>query len=892
MNDFSILDLSRRGPISQAAILRVAIRSLLGVVGLTLLALFAAVASAADGTWIGGPAATWDATDTNWTGVAAGTPWDITNGPTNTAVFLTAGDAASLTTALYPSAITFTESATLSNGGGGSLNYATDSGAAKTITVASGKTGTINTDITYGGTGTNGNVLLVNGGGTLTLSGSTKLALEDTVAKTAYFNVEGGSTLNVTGRLNTMIINSNNRGSANNYYAGGTSANNTINVSGSGKLLTGNFNIGTTANGGNRVYISAPGTFNTATTLAGNTASFVLYGNSAQLNMQGSNNLVHVSNGAVMQQTSGGGAGVWKVGNQATDSSNSFVVTGYGSVVNRGSGSYLEIGGSGSGSQANPNPGAGGGSGNSAQVLAGGTGIFGRLGIGVGVNGIATTNNYILASGTGGGQPSYLRQNGGSNGHMIIGQTNLATGNYLQVDSGARADMFGTGTGKNIGIGFVAGADNNYILITGVGSTLNAIFGQELTVGGNASVAGGTSNRVDVYDGGSLIMSNIDNVIATMPSPTTGLTFGAAPSTSTAMVLAGASSALNIGNGTSNTSLVKIGAVNGRFGIELVNATSTLNFNNGRLTAGVTGNLVTGLGTVVLNGVGYVSNPTGFINSITSPITGAGSLVKEGAGTLTISYDYTANNNLSTAFSGSTTVSAGTLSLATASALAASSVTVSSGATLSLAQAVQAVVAGLSVAGKVDLDNGRLTIQSGGMTEAVLRAAVIAGRNGGTWNGASGIESSVVAAASGTRAVGYKANSNGSLTVAFSAQGDTNLNGVVDLTDLSSILAAGKYNTGATSNWTQGDFNYDSVVDLTDLSGILATGLYNQGSYLSYTPSNLAGGLNGAPSLAGGLGMGAVPVPEPSTAVLVGIGMALACLGFRNRRGLAASRPS
>ena len=257
----------------------------------------------------------------------------------------------------------------------------------------------------------------------------------------------------------------------------------------------------------------------------------------------------------------------------------------------------------------------------------------------------------------------------------------------------------------------------------------------------------------------------------------------------------------------------------------------------------------------------------------------SGGLTKSGLGTLVLSAANT--------FSGPTTVSAGTLSLATASALATSSVSVSSGATLSLVPAVQAVVAGLSVAGKVDLDNSRLTIKAGGMTESDLRAAVIAGRNGGTWNGASGIESSVVAAANGTRAVGYKANSDGSLTVAYSAQGDTNLNGVVDLTDLSSILAAGKYNTGSTSNWTQGDFNYDSVVDLTDLSGILATGLYNQGSYLSYTPSNLAGGLNGAPSLAGGLNMGGVPVPEPSTAVLVGIGMALACLGLRNRRQTA-----
>ena len=264
-------------------------------------------------------------------------------------------------------------------------------------------------------------------------------------------------------------------------------------------------------------------------------------------------------------------------------------------------------------------------------------------------------------------------------------------------------------------------------------------------------------------------------------------------------------------------------------------------------------------------------------------LSGSGkTLTKSGLGTLVLSAANT--------FSGSTTVSAGTLNVVSASALATSSVTVSSGATLSLAPAVQAVVTGLSVAGKVNLNTGRVTIAAGGMTESDLRAAVIAGRNNGTWNGTSGIESSAAAIANGTRAVGYKANGSGSLTVAFSAQGDTNLDGFVNLTDLSSILASGKYNTGATANWAQGDFNYDGVANLTDLSQILSTGLYNQGSYLSYTPaSNQAGGLNGDPSLAGGLGMngGMVVVPEPSTAVLVGIGMALACLGLRNRRRMA-----
>ena len=272
-------------------------------------ALFSAAASADTGTWTGGAGGIWDTTDTNWSGVAAGTPWDITNGPSNAAIFDTVGNSASLTADVYPGAISFTDSATVT-AGGGKVFYATDAGASKTISVSAGFTGQINADINYGGTGSSGNVLFVNGGGTLTLAGTTKLAANDAVAKSSYFDVEGGSTLNITGRLNTMIMNSSNRFSASNPFLGGNSGNNKVNVSGTGKLVTGIFNIGTLGNNGNSIYISSPGSFVSGTVAdpATQTASWVMYGNSAQLNMNSSDNLVHISNGAFVQQISGGGA--------------------------------------------------------------------------------------------------------------------------------------------------------------------------------------------------------------------------------------------------------------------------------------------------------------------------------------------------------------------------------------------------------------------------------------------------------------------------------------------------------------------------------------------------------------------------------------------------------
>jgi hypothetical protein len=71
------------------------------------------------------------------------------------------------------------------------------------------------------------------------------------------------------------------------------------------------------------------------------------------------------------------------------------------------------------------------------------------------------------------------------------------------------------------------------------------------------------------------------------------------------------------------------------------------------------------------------------------------------------------------------------------------------------------------------------------------------------------------------------------MEVAFAAPGDSNLDGVLDILDLSEILSAGKFNGGAAANWTEGDTNYDGVFDILDLSEILGGGLFNQGNYLT-----------------------------------------------------------
>jgi len=237
-------------------------------------------------------------------------------------------------------------------------------------------------------------------------------------------------------------------------------------------------------------------------------------------------------------------------------------------------------------------------------------------------------------------------------------------------------------------------------------------------------------------------------------------------------------------------------------------------------------------------------------------LSGSIPVVKTGAGTLVLDQPNT--------LTGSTTVQAGVLRLSDAAALASSTLAVLAGGTAQVAPYVVAGVGGLNLSGTglVDVTNGGMTV-AGGLSAVNLVTALIAGRNGGTWDGTSGITSSVTAAQVANfemRAVGWMDNGDGSMTVAYAAQGDTNLDWVVDILDVSNFVSSGKFGTGEPATWMDGDFNYDGVVDIQDVADFSATGLYGGGSY------------NSAP--------GVVAVPEPAVGWL-----SLGALATVSRRG-------
>jgi hypothetical protein len=144
--------------------------------------------------------------------------------------------------------------------------------------------------------------------------------------------------------------------------------------------------------------------------------------------------------------------------------------------------------------------------------------------------------------------------------------------------------------------------------------------------------------------------------------------------------------------------------------------------------------------------------------------------------------------------------------------------------------------------GRIDVGQGVVTVADG-LSATDLVAQIMAGRGDGSWRGTAGITSSLVAAevARGSpRSVGWMENGDGSLSFAYAAPGDANLDWQVDILDVANFVAGGRFDAGLRAKWTEGDFNYDGFVDILDAADFFSAGLFDAGAYNPAAVGHLA----------------------------------------------------
>jgi autotransporter-associated beta strand protein len=218
-------------------------------------------------------------------------------------------------------------------------------------------------------------------------------------------------------------------------------------------------------------------------------------------------------------------------------------------------------------------------------------------------------------------------------------------------------------------------------------------------------------------------------------------------------------------------------------------------------------------------------------------------ITKRGAGTLVLTAAST--------FTGRVIVEEGELVVRNVAALGSGRVDIRAGARLSLDVAAGGVSLAslvLDALGRLDLGSGSITVAAGGFVEQTLRQRLIAGRNDGTWDGATGIVSRS-AATQESRSVGWAILGDASMQIAFAAPGDANIDGTIDILDAANFIAGGTFDTGAWASWDGGDFNYDTMVDILDAADFLGSGLFDAGGYLPAGAAPLPAGTAEATSL-------------------------------------------
>jgi len=195
----------------------------------------------------------------------------------------------------------------------------------------------------------------------------------------------------------------------------------------------------------------------------------------------------------------------------------------------------------------------------------------------------------------------------------------------------------------------------------------------------------------------------------------------------------------------------------------------------------------------------------------------------------------------------------------------------------------------LSIATTAALDilNNHLIIDYGSSDPiATIAGYIQSGYNGGSWRGPGINSATAIIPTNGLKyGIGYADGkdgvvsglSSGQIEIKYTLLGDANLDGTVNGSDFSILVA--NFGTGAT-NWDQGNFLYESSVNGSDFSALAANfGQGDSGAAVAVTQADI----NALDSfaVANGLPLPAFAnVPEPVSAAL----FLVAAGGFFTRR--------
>ncbi|MGI9178725.1 MAG: phosphodiester glycosidase family protein, partial [Pirellulales bacterium] len=131
--------------------------------------------------------------------------------------------------------------------------------------------------------------------------------------------------------------------------------------------------------------------------------------------------------------------------------------------------------------------------------------------------------------------------------------------------------------------------------------------------------------------------------------------------------------------------------------------------------------------------------------------------------------------------------------------------------------------------GQLEIGTSRVEVAAGGFDAASIRTAIAAGGSGG--NGITTVAVAAAAAAGQPRAIGWRTDGDGVLALRLAAPGDVDLDGLVDILDVSALLAAGRFNSGIAASWSEGDFNADGDFDIRDVAALLGAEVFDRGPY-------------------------------------------------------------